>query len=103
MGRKARQPSSVGLYHVIVRGNNKGQLFHGQPDFENFLEILTEYLAQYLIQIQHYCLMTNHVHLLMQAESLKLLSRFMHGVERSYHHYYRKHYTWFGHLFQGRY
>jgi len=27
----------------------------------------------------------------------------MHSAQRSYHHYYRKHYTWFGHLFQGRY
>ena len=96
MGRKARQASSVGLYHVIVRGNNKGKLFHDGLDFEEFLKILTEYLTQHPVQIHHYCLMTNHVHLLLQAESLEALSRFMHGVQRSYHHYYRKHYTWFG-------
>ena len=55
------------------------------------------------VKIHHYCLMTNHTHLLVWAETLKALSRFMHGIQRSYHHYYRKNYTWFGHLFQGRF
>ena len=47
--------------------------------------------------------MTNHVHMLVSAGEVTFLSRFMHGVQRSYHHYYRKKYKWFGHLFQGRY
>ena len=103
MGRKARQESSFGLYHVIARGNNKTSLFHGDPDFEEFVKIVKDYLGRQPVKIHHYCLMTNHFHLLVWAESLKTLSQFMHGIQRSYHHYYRKKHTWFGHLFQGRY
>ena len=103
MGRKPRQQSSVGLYHVITRGNNKSRLFHGEEDFKEIRAVLKDYLEEYPLKIHHYCLMTNHIHLLVWAEELATLSRFMHGVQRSYHHYYRKAYTWFGHLFQGRY
>lgn len=41
--------------------------------------------------------------MLVWTEETKSLSQFMHGIQRSYHHYYRKNHTWFGHLFQGRF
>jgi len=103
MGRKGRQASKVGLYHVILRGNNKGRLFHEDKDFRQFLCIVQEKLNPECIKIHHYCLMSNHVHLLIWTENIGLLSQWMHYVQRSYHHYYRKQYKWFGHLFQGRY
>ncbi len=103
MGRKAREESSVGLYHVITRGNNKTQLFHCREDFNQFLKIVGYYLEKQPVKIHHYCLMTNHAHLLVWAGGLKALGQFMHGIQRSYHHHYRKNYTWFGHLFQGRF
>ena len=103
MARGSRQGSAVGLYHVIVRGNNKSHLFHHKKDFEEFVNILSSFLGRYKISIHHYCIMTNHAHLLAWTEELMLLSGYMHSIQRSYHHYYRKHYTWFGHLFQGRY
>jgi len=103
MGRIPRQESKTGLYHVIVRGNNKGRLFHGREDFEELLKIAGEYLSKYPIQIHHYCLMTNHAHFLIKSESPVGLSKYMHGIQRAYHHYYRKNHTHFGHLFQGRY
>ncbi len=103
MGRKPRQLSETGLYHVIVRGNNKGRLFHGREDFEEILKIAGEYLVKYPVQIHHYCLMANHAHFLMKSDDPLLLSKYMHGVQRAYHHYYRKEHVHFGHLFQGRF
>ncbi len=103
MARSGRKLSETGLYHVIIRGNNKSRLFHTKDDFNACLGILTTYLQKYPLKIYHYCLMTNHIHFLVWAGEIKLLSSYMHGVQRSYHHYYRKKYTWFGHLFQGRY
>lgn len=103
MARKKRQASSVGLYHVITRGNNKGTLFHRKQDFDEFLEILAKYLKKLPIKLNHYCLMTNHIHLLLWAENTKILSHFMHRVERGYYRYYHKNYIRIGHLFQGRY
>ncbi len=103
MGRKPRQESETGIYHVIIRGNNKGRLFHGREDFDEILKIAGEYLSKYPVQIYHYCLMSNHAHLLIRSEVALQLSKYMHGIQRAYHHYYRKQHTHFGHLFQGRY
>ncbi len=103
MPRGSRQASEVGLYHVITRGNNKSRLFHHPNDFKEFLHILDLYRMRYKIDIHHYCLMTNHIHLLVWAEDVMLVSGYMHSIQRSYHHYYRKKRTLFGHLFQGRY
>lgn len=103
MGRKPRQQSETGFYHVIVRGNNKGRLFHGAEDFEMLRTIANDYLAKHPIQIHHYCLMTNHAHFLIKSDDPLALSKYMHGVQRAYHHYYRKQHVHFGHLFQGRY
>ena len=103
MARVSRQPSETGLYHAIIRGNNKSKLFHHADDFNEMLRILGVYRDRYIISIHHYCLMTNHVHLLIWAEDVLLLSGYMHSIQRAYHHYYRKKRTYFGHLFQGRY
>lgn len=72
-------------------------------DFQYFLGLLTDNLKNFQIKLHHYCLMTNHTHLLIWANSLQEISRFMHSVQRSYHHHFRRKYSWFGHLFQGRY
>lgn len=103
MGRKPRIESESGFYHVIVRGNNKGWLFREDEDFKEFECFLSEYLERYGVLLFHYCLMSNHVHLLVRSEPAFSLGRMMHGIQRSYHHYYRRKYTFFGHLFQGRY
>ena len=103
MARAGRQGSEFGLYHVVARGNNKSRLFHRKDDFHAFLDILKSYLEKYPVKIHHYCIMTNHIHLLTFSQEIQTLSSYMHAVQRSYHHYYRKKYTWFGHLFQGRY
>lgn len=103
MGRKRRLESGTGFYHVIIRGNNKGWLFREDEDFKKFEDFISEYLKCYGVTLSHYCLMSNHVHMLVCSEPVSSLGRMMHGIERSYHHYYRRKYTFFGHLFQGRY
>jgi len=103
MPRNGRRASSSGCYHVIIRGNNKQTLFRCAKDFEAFMSRLLEYRAIHPVKLYHYCLMHNHVHLLARSDGLALLGRYMHSVQRSYHHYYRKEYTFFGHLTQGRY
>ncbi len=71
MPRKRREESPSGVYHWIVRGINKKDLFHDAQDCHQFRELLQEYQAAYSILIYHYCLMTNHVHLLVWAEELQ--------------------------------
>lgn len=103
MPRSPRKYSEFGYYHIIIRGNNKRHLFRREEDVRYWLSALESYLLRFSIRIHHYCLMTNHVHQLLWSEDLKTLSRFMHGVLRTYHHYYRKKYSLFGHLYQGRF
>lgn len=100
MPRKKRQESPTGVYHWIVRGMNKKNLFHDPTDYEQFKSLLAEYKSVYLITIYHYCLMTNHVHVLLRAEALEKLSKFSHFVQRKYAYYYCKKYKWTGSVFQ---
>ena len=103
MAREAREASAYGLYHVIQRGNNRKWLFLDSEDFLQMQKLIQEYMTEYKMVLHHYCLMSNHIHLLVKAKDTKLISKMMHGVQRSYHHYYRRKRGWSGHLFQGRY
>ena len=103
MPRKRREESSTGVYHWIVRGMNKKDLFHEALDYDRFREILTEYRNEYQIGVFHYCFMTNHVHLLLNAQGIERLSKFSHYVQRRYAYYYCGKYRWTGSVFQRGY
>ena len=100
MPRKKREESPTGVYHWIVRGMNKRKLFHGDGDYERFLELLREYKDQYGVLVFHYCMMTNHVHLLLKTLALENLSQFSHYVQRRYAYYYCEAYKRTGSVFQ---
>ena len=103
MPRKKREESPTGVYHWIVRGMNKKYLFHDQEDFKRFLDLIAEYRQEFLIQIYHYCLMSNHAHLLLHVEEFEQLSQFSHYVQRRYAYYYCAKYKWTGSVFQRGY
>jgi len=103
MGRVGRVLSESGYYHVIQRGNNRKWLFRDDEDFAALLGLMKQWCAEHDVVVNHYCLMTNHIHFLMYAKSVKNISKLMHVVQRCYHHYYRKKHKWSGHLFQGRF
>ena len=100
MPRKPRQESPVGVYHFITRGVNKKKLFHKDKDYKSYLELISEYRDRFNIQIYHYCLMTNHVHLLLKATDLSALSQFGHFTQRRYAYYYCKTYHWSEQVFR---
>ena len=91
------------IYHVINRGNNRMRLFHGQADFIFFLDLMKQYKALFPIVLYHYCLMSNHVHLLVKTIEGKNLSKFMQGINQSYSNYYKRTCKHTGHIWQGRY
>ena len=59
-----RKISSLGIYHVIYRGINKQDVFEDAEDFERFLETLRKYQPICGFELLGYCLMSNHVHLI---------------------------------------
>lgn len=90
MPRKPRQPSQSGIYHWITRGMHRRALFHFNNDYKYFLQLTSEHSKNHGIRIFHYCLMPNHVHMLIQAPDIRELSYFSHFVKRRYAYYHSK-------------
>jgi putative transposase len=103
MPRKKREESPTGIYHWIVRGMNKKDLFHDSRDFSFFYGLLKEYKRKYDVAVYHYCLMTNHVHLLVHCDRIERLANFSHFIQRRYAYSYCKKYRWTGSVFQRGY
>lgn len=103
MPRKPREFVTGGIYHVFNRGNNRRMLFEEKPDYECFMGMLKEGQARERVKIYHYCLMSNHYHLLIRSEEAEGLPRFMHWVQLGYARYYKKKHGTTGHVFEERY
>ena len=102
MARRPRVFASGLLYHVIVRGNQRRMTFRSDQDYNAYRERLEKYRAKFRVKIYAYCLMPNHVHLLLESGATPL-SKFMQGLQQSYTQYFNRRYRKVGHLFQGRY
>lgn len=102
MPRRARKQSQSGYYHIIVRGNGKQILFEEDADRVNFLSTLARYSREAGIMICAYCLMENHVHLLVH-DSDNNITGMMKKIGISYSEYFNRKYDRTGHLFQGRF
>jgi putative transposase len=102
MARKPRLFAPGVLVHVIVRGNQRQKTFLSPADCQSYLEKLTQYRRRHEVTIYAYCLMPNHVHLLLECGKTPL-GKFMQGLQQSYTQYYNRKYKKVGHLFQGRY
>lgn len=102
MPRKAREKSKTGIYHVILRGANRQEVFHDNEDNIKFLEILLKQKKGDRVKVHGWCLMGNHVHLVLQ-ECCEDLSVSMKRIGVSYAWHYNLKYNTTGHLFQDRY
>ena len=92
-------------YHVTARGNHKNNIFNDKEDFIYYLALIEETLKYYIddkYEILSYCLMTNHVHMMINIEE-KPLGPFIGRINSKYAKYYNKKYNYIGHLFQDRY
>jgi REP element-mobilizing transposase RayT len=71
-------------------------------DYQAYIARLGRYRARFGMTVYAYCLMSNHVHLLVETSS-EPLSRFMQRLQQSYTQYFNRKHRKVGHLFQGRY
>ncbi|HEY0346867.1 MAG TPA: transposase [Pyrinomonadaceae bacterium] len=97
MARKARAEVEGGLYHVITRGNNRRPIFHSPSDYQKFLSLLAVQKTKLPFFLYAYCLMTNHVHLLIERQT-DTIGCIMHRVLTGYSQYYNRRYQRVGHL-----
>ena len=101
MARRTRAEVAGGLYHVITRGNNRQRIFNAAADYEKFLSLLTAQKSKVPFYLYAYCLMINHVHLLIERQA-DTIGRIMHRLLTGYSQYYNRRYHRVGHLLQGR-
>jgi len=102
MPRQARQLSESGYFHVIVRGIGRQAIFEERDDYLFYLSILRRFSVETGVAILAYCLMENHVHLLLRDDGQRV-SLMMKKMGVSYSQYFNKKYERCGHLFQDRF
>ena len=102
MPRTARKRSSTGIYHVMQRGINKQNIFLDYDDYARYLNTFYKYAVECKINILGYCLMKNHVHLLLKENEISL-AILMKKIGSSFVYKYNEKYDRVGHLFQDRF
>lgn len=100
--RKPRKYSESGVYHVVIRGVNKQNIFYDDADRNIFISLLKRYSKKLKVRIIAYCLMDNHVHLEFYDEE-KNISLFMQCLCSLYARFFNRKYDRIGHLFADRY
>jgi len=102
MARKLRVEYKGAIYHVTLRGVERRRLFDDAADRERMVERLGDYAEEYGLRVYLYCLMANHVHVVVETPEGNL-GAFMHRLETAYTVYYNRRHGRAGHLMQGRY
>lgn len=102
MARRARIGSRYNLYHVVLKGINRQIIFEERQDYLSFLRVLEEYIEEGRFRLHAYCLMDNHVHMLIEP-IMESLGNIMRRIEVKYARWYNSKYDREGYLFQNRY
>jgi putative transposase len=72
MPRTARKVSESGIYHVILRGINRQVIFLEDDDYQRFIDTLSLFKKKSGYELYAYCLMSNHIHLVIKENDEKL-------------------------------
>jgi len=102
MPRQRRKLSKTGTYHIMLRGNERKSIFPEEEDYRKFLQILANKKRDDSFLLYAYCLMSNHLHLLIR-EKKQNISQIMKRINIAYAYYFNKKYNRVGHVFQDRF
>ena len=102
MPSKPRKASRAGIYHVMLRGVNRQRIFEASVDYEQLLFFLSEAKSTLGFTLLAYCLMSNHIHLLIK-EANEPLPQICMRFSARYARWFNQKYERCGHLFQGRF
>ena len=100
--RVARKRSEADIYHVLTRGTGQQIIFENDADHEEFLRLLGAEAKEGDFELYAWCLMSNHVHMLVHAP-LEALAQRMRHLLGGYAMYFNKKSGRVGHLFQDRF
>ncbi len=99
---RSRKESEAGIYHVVSRGVGRQIIFEDDKDRRRYLDLLQKEIAEHHGEVLAWCLMDNHVHILLQI-GLDGLSESMRAINSAYAVYFNKRHGRVGHLMQGRF
>ena len=111
MPRQCRRKSGTGIYHVMLRGINRQDIFEDADDYLRMVTLLRGIVVRSdekgqplppTCSIYAYCLMSNHIHLLLR-EHEESVSEVVKRLGVAYAYYFNKRYERYGHLFQDRF
>lgn len=103
MSRFPRNYIKTIFFHVITQGINKSYIFEKSEDIKYHIKTMYKLSAQHEIKIIAYCIMNNHVHMLIETYDIKELSKYMQRLNTTYAKYYNKKYNRVGYVFRDRY
>ena len=103
MARLARVVIPGSPHHVTQRGNRRAPTFFEDGDYILYLKWLSEAASNARTEIWAYCLMPNHVHVILTPEDEQGLRRTFADLHRRYTGFINARHGWTGHLWQGRF
>lgn len=104
MPRTAREKSQTGIYHVMLRGIDKRDLFLKESEYEKFIDYIQKARDKCEFTIYAYCLMTNHIHLLIKTHTdTQNVGDIVRRITVGYAQYHNFQNGRTGHLFQNRF
>ena len=98
------RPRLAGLCtHVVTRGNARATVFHAEHDYEVFVGLMRAAQSRVRLELFAWCLMPNHLHLVVRPRTNDDLSRWMHWILTTHAQRHRGRHVTTGHIWQGRY
>lgn len=103
MARMARAVAPGIPHHVTQRGNRRQQTFFNDEDYQSYLDLMSEWCMKFHVETWAYCLMPNHIHLIVVPETKDGLNQAIGETHRLYTRRFNFREGWRGHLWQGRF
>ena len=103
MARLARVVAAGVPHHVVQRGNRRQQVFFSDDDYATYLELVAEGCREAGVEVWAYCLMPNHVHLILRPKDEDGLRAALGEAHRRYTRHVNFREGWRGYLWQGRF
>ena len=103
MPRLARTVFADVPHHITQRGNRREDVFFDDEDRKVYLRWLGEYCKKWNVEVLAYCLMTNHIHLILRPTTKDGLQRVLKPLHMRYAQRINRLKGWKGHLWQGRF
>ena len=103
MPRFPRNYLKTSFFHVMSQGINKNFIFEDSIDIKFYIKNMYEIKDKYNVKIIAYCIMNNHVHMLLETAGVENLCKYMQCLNTRFGQYYNKKYKRVGYVFRDRY